>query len=115
MVVNNRVVDHLEKCGFFLVFSTVLGLLNQLQNLLTVASDRTANAFNSSGATRAVALDISLAFDRVWRAALLGKLKSHGISGQIFGLISFFLINRRLQVVLDGKSSQEFPVNAGVP
>ena len=115
MVVNNRVVDHLEKCGFFLVFSTVLGLLDQLQNLLTVASDRTANAFNSSGATRAVALDISLAFDRVWRAALLGKLKSHGISGQIFGLISFFLINRRLQVVLDGKSSQEFPVNAGVP
>ena len=115
MVVNNRVVDHLEKCGFFLVFSTVLGLLDQLQNLLTVASDRTANAFNSSGATRAVALDISLAFDRVLRAALLGKLKSHGISGQIFGLISFFLINRRLQVVLDGKSSQEFPVNAGVP
>ena len=51
MVVNNRVVDHLEKCGFFLVFSTVLGLLDQLQNLLTVASDKTGNAFNSSGAT----------------------------------------------------------------
>ena len=41
--------------------------------------------------------------------------KSHGISGQIFGLISSFLSNRRLQVVLDGKSSQEYPVNAGVP
>ena len=32
----------------------------------------------------------------------------------LFGLISF-LSNRRLQVVLDGKSSQEYPVNAGVP
>ena len=78
-------------------------------------SDRIARAFNRSGATRAVALDISKAFDRVWHAGLLHKLKSCGISGQIFGLISSFLSNRRLQVVLDGKSSQEHPVNAGVP
>ena len=28
-------------------------------------------------------------------------------------LISSFLGNRRLQVALDGKSSQEYPVNAG--
>ena len=47
-------------------------------------------------------------------AGLLHKLKSYGISGQIFGLISTFLGNRRLRVVLDGKSSQEYPVNAGV-
>ena len=71
--------------------------------------------FNRSGATQAVALDISKAFDRVWNAGLLQKLKSYEISGQIFGLISFFLSNRRLRVVLDGKSSQEYPVNAGVP
>ena len=43
------------------------------------------------------------------------KLKSYGISGQIFGLISSFLSNMRLWVVLDGKSSQEYIVNAGVP
>ena len=78
-------------------------------------SDRIARAFNRSGATRAVALDISKAFDRVWHAGLLHKLKSYGISGQIFGLISSFLSNRRLRVVLDGKSSQEYPINAGVP
>ena len=58
---------------------------------------------------------ISKVFDRVWHAGLLHKLKSYGISGQIFGLISSFLSNRRLRVVLDGKSSQEYPVNAGVP
>ena len=46
---------------------------------------------------------------------LLHKLKSFGISGQIFGLISSFLSNRLLQLVLDGKSSQEYPVNVGVP
>ena len=73
-----------------------------------------ARAFNRSGATQAVELDISKAFDRVWYAGLLQKLKSYGISGQIFSLISSFLSNRRLRVVLDGKSSQEYPVNAGV-
>ena len=62
-----------------------------------------------------MALAISKAFDRVWLAGRLQKLKSYGISGQIFGIISSFLSNRQLQVVLDGKSSQEYPVNAAVP
>ena len=30
-LVNNRIVDHLEKCGLFMVSSMVLGLLGQLQ------------------------------------------------------------------------------------
>ena len=63
-------------------------------NLLTDVSDRIAGAFNRSGATGAVALNISKAFGRVWHAGLLHKLKSYGISGQIFGLISSFLSNR---------------------
>ena len=63
--------------------------------------------FRRSGATRVVALDMSKAFDRVWHPGLLHNLKSYGISGQIFGLISSFLRNRWLRVVLDGKSSKE--------
>ena len=43
------------------------------------------------------------------------NLSLKGISGQVFGLISSFLSNRRFRVVLDEKSSQEYPVNAGVP
>ena len=39
----------------------------------------------------------------------------HAISGQIFGLISSFLTNRQPRVILDGKSSQEHPVNDVVP
>ena len=113
-LVNNSIVDHLEKCGFFLISSLVIGLLDQLQIFLVV-SDRIVRAFNRFGATRDVALDISNAFDRVWHADLLHKLKSYGISGQIFGLISSFLSNRRLRVVLNGKFSQEYPVNARVP
>ena len=46
---------------------------------------------------------------------MLVQLKSYGISGQIFGVISFFLTNSLLRVVLDGKPAQEYPINAGVP
>ena len=84
-------------------------------DLLTVVSDRIDRASNRSVATRAVALDISKTFDRVWHAGLLHKLTSYGILGLIFGLISSFLSNRRFRLVLNGKSSQEYPVNAGVP
>ena len=83
-------------------------------DLLAVVPDRIARAFNRSKATWAVALDISKAFERVWHAGLLYKLTSYGIWGQMFGLSSSFLSNRWLQVVLDGKFSQEYLVNAGV-
>ena len=43
-------------------------------DLLTVASDKHFRFFNRSGATRAVARDISTAFDRLWHAGLLRKL-----------------------------------------
>ena len=89
----------------FVVWSTA--------DLLTVVSDRIARAFNRCGSTWAVALDISKAFYRVWHAGI--QLKSYEISGQMFGLISSFLSNRQLSVVLDGDSSQEYAVNAGVP
>ena len=85
-LVNNRLVNNLEKCGL------LIGL--ELLELLYL-----------------IYLKVS---ERVQYADLLHKLKSYGISGQPFSLISSFLSNRRLRVILDGKSSQEYPVNAGV-
>ena len=91
--VNNRIVDHLEKCGLFSDFQYGFRSSRSTADLLTVVSDRIARALYRSGATRAVALDISNAFDRVWHAGLFHKLKSYGISCQISGLISSFLSN----------------------
>ena len=93
-LVNNRTVDHPEKCSLFSDFHYGFRYSRSTADLLTVVSDRIARVFNRSGATRAVALDISKGFDRVWHAGLLHKLKSYGISGQIFGLIFSFLSNR---------------------
>ena len=112
---SNRIVYHLKKFGLFSDFEYGFKSSRSTADLLTVVSHRIARAFNRSGATRTAAFDISSAFGRVWHAGLLHKLKSYGISGQIFGLTSSFLSIRQLPVVLDGKSSQEYPVNAGVP
>ena len=63
-LVNNRIVDHLEKCGHIFNFQFFSQLyLRELLGLLA-----------GQGATRALALDISKAFDRVWHAGLLHKL-----------------------------------------
>ena len=100
--------------AFFLISSMVfLGLLDQLQIFGQLCLIELLGLLIDLGLL--VTLDLSKAFDRVWHACLLHKLKSSGISGQVFGLISLCLSNRRLRVVLDGKSSQEYPVNAGVP
>ena len=78
-------------------------------DLLTAISDRIARTFNNLGL-----LELSKVFYRVWHAGLLHKLRSYRISRQIFVLTSF-LSNRQLEEGLDGKSSQEYPVKAGVP
>ena len=80
------------KCGLFSDLQCGFRSSRSTADLLTVVSDRIARAFNRSGATGAVALDISKAFDRVWHAGLLHKRKSYAISGQIFGRISFFSV-----------------------
>ena len=104
-LVNNRIVDHLDISGLFSDFQYGFRSSRSTADLLTVVSDRIARAFNRSGATRAVALDISKAFDRVWHAGLLHKLKSYGVSDLIFDLISSFLSNSQVWMVLGGKSS----------
>ena len=60
-LVNNRIVDHLEKYVLFSDFQYGFRSSRSTADLLTVVSDRIARGFNRSRATRAVALDISKA------------------------------------------------------
>ena len=87
-LVNNRLNDHLDKFGLFSDFRYSFRSSRSSADLLTVVSDRIAKAFNSSEATRAVALDISKAFDEVWHTGLFHKLKSYGI--QVMYLVLLF-------------------------
>ena len=50
-LVNNRIVDHLEKCDLFSDFQFGFRSFQSTADLLTVVSDRIARAFNMSGTT----------------------------------------------------------------
>ena len=65
--------------------------------------------------TRAVFLDISKAFDKVWHEGLLFKLKLNGISGNLLNVITDFLYQIKQKVVLNGQHSSWTNVQAGVP
>ena len=70
---------------------------------------------NPSLEVRAVFLDISKAFDRVWHDGILYKLKLLGICGRYYNLIQSVLENRHQSVVLNGQSSKWSLVEAGLP
>ena len=50
-LVNNTLVNHLEKCRLFSDFQYGFRSSRSTADLLTVVSDRTEKAFNRSGAT----------------------------------------------------------------
>ena len=89
-LVNNRIVDHLEKCDLFSDFQYGFRSSQSTADHLTVVSDRIVRTFSRSRATQAVAADISKAFDRVLHPGFLHKRKSYGISVQIFLPFFFF-------------------------
>ena len=83
------IVDCLRNANgvFFLISNMIFSSSQSTGDLLTVVCDRIARSFNRSGATRALALDTSMAFDK-------------GLA-----LFPFFLSDTQLQMVLDGNSS----------
>ena len=58
-LVNNMIVDHLEKCDLFSDLQYGFRSSRSTADLRTVVSDRIARAFNRSGTTRTVAYDTS--------------------------------------------------------
>ena len=58
---------------------------------------------------------ISLRHLRVWHKALLAKLPAYGFTPSFCKLISSFLSNLFIIVVVDGATSASFPVSSGVP
>ena len=76
-------------------------------NQLLFLVDEIHQAFEDRNSleVRAVFLDISKAFDKVWNEGLLFKLKENGITGSLLKLFENYLRNRKQRVVLYGSSS----------
>ena len=83
---NNRLFDHLEKCGLLSDFQYSF---RSFRSIVVHVSDRNARTFIRSGASRAFVLDVRKTWDRLWHTCVLQKLKSYGVYGQVFMLLYF--------------------------
>ncbi len=72
-------------------------------------------AFDNQKKVRLVFGDISKAFDKIWHAGLVFKLKKVGVTGPLNTWLTNYLSNRQQRVVLQGTSSKWANINAGVP
>ena len=84
-------------------------------NQLTYLYKTFCQALDSGKEVRVVFCDIKKAFDRVWHAGLIHKLKAAGISGSLLKWFVSYLADRRQKVVLHGAQSDWNSIHAGVP
>ena len=70
---------------------------------------------NPSLEVRSVFFGISKVFDKIWHEDLLYKIKSMGISGELYNLPESYLSGRLQRVVSNAQTSSWRPVLAGVP
>ena len=116
-----------EKIAFYFLYEFLLEnhLLSKKQsgfrpgdstiNQLLAITTEIYNSFETLDETRAVFLDISKAFDKVWHEGLLFKLRQNGIKGSLLTTLKDFLSNRKQCVVLNGIESPWEPILSGVP
>ena len=84
-------------------------------NQLTYLYHTFCEALDAGKEVRDVFCDISKAFDRVWHAGLVQKLRAAGVTGTLLDWFRNYLSDRRQRVVLPGGSSEWTYVRAGVP
>ncbi|KAI8486113.1 hypothetical protein Bbelb_362130 [Branchiostoma belcheri] len=82
---------------------------------LTRLVEEWTDAMDKGEIVGCVFLDLRKAFDKVWHAGLLSKLKSYGISGLMHDWFSSYLSDRKQRVVIQGATSTWKSPLAGVP
>ena len=78
---------------------------NSCINQLLCITHEIYQSFGDTLEVRAVFLDISKAFDKVWHKGLIFKLKQNGISDKILNFLTYFLIFAKQRIVLNGQAS----------
>ncbi|KAI8496775.1 hypothetical protein Bbelb_254300 [Branchiostoma belcheri] len=112
-LVNKRLTAHVNRIltdnqsGFRPLDNTTL----QLTRLVEEWTD----AMDKGEIVGCVFLDLRKAFDKVWHAGLLSKLKSYGISGLMHDWFSSYLSDRKQRVVIQGATSTWKSPLAGLP
>ena len=101
--------------GFFYRFQSGFRPGDSTVMQLVYIVHRIHEALDRGNEVRAVFLDISKAFDKVWHEGLLLKLKCLGIDGALYKWFECYLSGRKQRVVLEGTCSSWKEITSGVP
>ena len=104
-MVNNRLIAYLERNKLLNHSQTAYRRNLSTEDQLALIAQEIENAFQDKMNTVAMFVDLTKAFDKMWRQGLLLKLLYKKISGKMYDWIKDFLRYRTARVRVDGKLS----------
>lgn len=113
--IQRRLKTHLEERST--IPDHQFGFRNQhttTQQLARITED-IIERYNVAIPTGAIFLDIEKAFDKVWHAGLIYKLKREKVPHYITNTIQSYLKERKFKVKIEEATSEEKDIGAGVP
>ena len=114
-IVVSRLTRHLEKHHVMSTRQYGFRQGRSAGDLHLQLSTEWSAALDEGKAAAVVALDIEGAFDKVWHAALVSKLRAAGVEGPLLKLLESYLRDRHFKVSVNGRESRLQPIRAGVP
>ena len=114
-IINKRLMWHLESNNQIIKEQSAFRKNRNTEDQLIHLTQSIENAFQKKEKVVATFIDLSKAFDRVWKKGLLLKLQNTGITGKMFDWISDFLRQRTARVKLQNKLSHVVKIREGVP
>ena len=114
-IICKRLTDHLEKHNLLSLKQFGFRKERSTADLLLKMSSAWNKSLDRGEDSYVMAQDIAGAFDRVWHAGLISKIKSLGIDGNLLELLSNYLQDRVFHVAVNGCTSSEYEIKASVP
>ena len=116
-IIFNNLYNHLTRYNLITKNQSGFRPGDSTTNQLIDLVNEIHHAFDSTTSleVRAIFLDISKAFDKVWHDGLIFKMRQNGISGQLLKLFQNYLNNRKQRVVINGFQADYSNIESGVP
>nr|KAG5696843.1 hypothetical protein BaRGS_030967 [Batillaria attramentaria] len=114
-MVNRRLQYHLEKNNLINRTQSGFRKNRNTEDQITLLTQDIENGFQQKMKSLAVFVDLTKAFDKVWKEALLLKLLQKNVCGTMYWWIHSYLFQRSARVKLDGQTSTRVKIREGVP
>ena len=114
-IINKRLMCHLENNNLITREQSAFRRNRSVEDQVTFLAQSIENAFQEEKKVIATFIDLSKAFDKVWKRGLLLKLLQCNVGDNMFKWIRSFLCHRSARVKLNANLSHSVTIREGVP